>query len=67
MLHEPETVLRQYRLAMLTTKASMSETLARGYLKKLLENGKVVRFLAQKHRDLLSEFQHIIEAASLES
>lgn len=38
--------------------------LARGYLKKLLDNGRVVRFLAQKHKDLLCEFQKIIESES---
>lgn len=42
-------------------------TLARGYLKKLLDNGKVVRFLASKHADLLAEFQKIVEVASLEA
>jgi hypothetical protein len=42
-------------------------TLARSYLKKLLDNGKVVRFLAQRYRELLVEFQGIIESASLEN
>jgi ParB-like chromosome segregation protein Spo0J len=41
-------------------------TLARGYLKKLLDNGKVVRFLAQRHPEILAEFQRIVEAVSLE-
>jgi hypothetical protein len=41
-------------------------TLARGYVKKLLENAKVVKYLAAKHPDLLTEFQRIQEAASLE-
>jgi ParB-like chromosome segregation protein Spo0J len=41
-------------------------TLARGYLKKLLDNGKVVRFLAQRHAEILAEFQRIVEAVSLE-
>lgn len=42
-------------------------TLARGYLKKLLDNGKVVRFLAQKYPEILAEFQRIVEAMSLEA
>jgi hypothetical protein len=42
-------------------------TVVRAYLKRLLDNGKVVRFLAHKHPELLTEFQHIVEAASLES
>jgi hypothetical protein len=41
-------------------------TLARGYLKKLLDNGKVVRFLAQRHPEILAEFQRIVETVSLE-
>jgi ParB-like chromosome segregation protein Spo0J len=32
-------------------------TLARGYIKRVLENGKVVRFLTGSYRDILSEFE----------
>ncbi len=35
--------------------------LAKGYLAKLLANAKVVRFLAQNHREILSEFQKMAE------
>ena len=42
-------------------------TVARGYLKKLLDNGKVVRFLAQKYPEILAEFQRVVEAMSLEA
>jgi hypothetical protein len=42
-------------------------TLVRGYLKRLLDNGKIVRLLANKYPEILAEFQHIVEAASLES
>ena len=41
-------------------------TLARGYLKKVLDNGKVVRFLAARYPEILAEFQRIVEAVSLE-
>ncbi len=41
--------------------------IARGYLKKVLDNGRVVRHLAQKHGELLTEFQRIVESAALES
>jgi hypothetical protein len=34
-------------------------TLAKGYVKKLLQNNKVVRFLTSKHSDILSEFEAI--------
>lgn len=35
--------------------------LAKGYLAKLLGNARVIRYLAQRHQDLLSEFQKIAE------
>jgi len=34
-------------------------TLARGYIKKLLDNARIVRFLTANHRDILSEFESI--------
>jgi hypothetical protein len=34
-------------------------TLARGYVKKLLLNAKVVRFLSSKHSDIFSEFEAV--------
>ena len=36
-------------------------TLARGYIKKLLENAKVVKFLSANYAEILSEFQAIAE------
>jgi hypothetical protein len=35
--------------------------LAKGYLAKLLSNARVIRYLAQRHQDFLSEFQKIAE------
>ena len=32
-------------------------TLARGYVKKLLENAKIVRYLSSHHQDIFSEFE----------
>ncbi|HTR56143.1 MAG TPA: plasmid partitioning protein RepB C-terminal domain-containing protein [Kofleriaceae bacterium] len=46
---------------------SFDLTIARGYLKSLLDNSKVVRYLAQKHKELLAEFQRIVEAAAIEN
>lgn len=37
-----------------------------GYLKSLLDNGKVVQYLAQNYPELLAEFQKIIESRRLE-
>ena len=41
-------------------------TIVQRYLNKLVENTKVVRYLAAKHGDLLTEFKQIQEAVSLE-
>jgi hypothetical protein len=40
-------------------------TLARGYVKKLVDNAKVVRFLNTNHPDIFSEFETIAAAESL--
>lgn len=41
--------------------------LVRGYVAKLLDNARVVRFLSANYADILGEFQKIVEAASLDS
>lgn len=40
-------------------------TLARGYIKKLLENGKVVRYLSANHGEILAEFEAIAAAETV--
>ena len=45
----------------------MNLTLARGYLKKLFDNGKVVRWLAQRQAEVLGELQKVVDANSLEA
>lgn len=45
----------------------MTLTIARGYLRNLLENNKVVRYLAQHHQEFLTEFQRIIESNGLDA
>lgn len=40
-------------------------TLARGYIKKLLENARVVKFLKANHGDILSEFEGIVAADAI--
>ena len=39
-------------------------TLARGYLNRLLSNGKVVRYLSSEYSEILSEFNKILEAST---
>jgi len=40
-------------------------TLARGYIKKLLQNAKVVRFLSSKHSDIYAEFETVTSMEAL--
>lgn len=40
-------------------------TVIRGYVKRLLENAKVVRFISSKHQDLFPEFERIVATESL--
>lgn len=40
-------------------------TLARGYIKKLLENAKIVRFLNRNYREILTEFEGVAATESL--
>jgi ParB/RepB/Spo0J family partition protein len=40
-------------------------TLAKAYVKRLLLNGKVVRFLTSKHSDILSEFEAVVALETL--
>lgn len=42
-------------------------TLVRGYVKALLDNGKVVGYLAKKHGELLAQLQKVVEATALET
>jgi len=66
--HEMHTLEKDFLLMEDTYGRTVLElTLARGYLKKLLDNGRVVRYLAQKHPELLPEFQRIVEATALET
>lgn len=36
-----------------------------GYLRRLLDNARVVRFPSQNHREILTEFQKLVETKSL--
>lgn len=47
-------------------KNFLNLVIVRGYLSKLLDNGRVVRFLSNSHPDLLNGFQQIVESTSLE-
>jgi len=46
-------------------KNVLNLVLTSGYLSKLLNNARIVRFLSKNHSDILSQFQNIVEATSL--
>ena len=46
-------------------KDTLNLVLACGYLSRILENAKAVRYLSSHYPDILSEFQKIIAATSL--
>ena len=65
--HEMKVQEQDFRLLDETyTEHVMALTIARGYLRSLLDNGRVVRFLSQHCHEYLPEFQRILEAVSLE-
>lgn len=47
-------------------KTVLHLVLATAYLRKLLENSAVARFLANRHADILAEFQKLIKSSGLE-
>ena len=47
------------------TENMMSLTLGRGYIKRLLENSRVLRHLREHHGELLAEFETIAAAESV--
>jgi hypothetical protein len=49
------------------SRDTLNLQLARGYLKALLGNGRVARYLGQKHGDLLGQLQKVVEVSSLEA
>jgi len=67
MEHEMRVQEQDFRMLDETyTEHVVALTIARAYIRSLLENGKVVRFLAQNFREFLTEFQRIVESSALE-
>jgi hypothetical protein len=66
MEQEMESLERDMKAVSETyTENMFNLTCARGYIKKLLENAKVVRFLNANHPEIFSEFETIAAAESL--
>ena len=49
------------------SRDTLNLQLARGYLKALLGNARIARYLAQKHGELLAQLQEVVEVSSLEA
>ena len=48
-------------------KNVLNLVLTSGYLSKLLDNARIVRFLSKNYSGILSEFQNITETASMKN
>ncbi len=67
MEREMSNLEGQYKLVEQTYGQDvLNLVLAKGYLTKLLANKLVVRYLKQKQPELLTEFEAIVQAASLD-
>lgn len=68
MEREMEVLGREFRLVEESYgQNTLQLVLAVAYLRKLLENGGIVRYLSQHHGDVLSEFQKLVEAPDLKA
>lgn len=66
MQSEMLSLQNEYRVIEDTLGSSvLNLTVAKGYVTKLMENAKVVRYLAQNYPEILEEFQKITEMQSL--
>lgn len=63
MERESVSLQREFRIAEKSYGADhLDLVLTNGYIAKLLSNARVVRYLAQHHQDILTEFQKLAEA-----
>lgn len=66
MQREMEVLGREFRLIEESYgRNTLNLVLAVAYLRKLLENEGVTRYLAQHHADILAEFQKLVDASDL--
>lgn len=66
MESEMESLQREYRLIEENYgRDVLNLTLARGYLGTLMGNARIVRYLAQHHGDILTQFQKLADMTSL--
>lgn len=66
MEHEMESLGREFRLIEESHgKNTLNLVIVAAYLRKLLENGRVARYLGQHHPEINTEFQKLVESRSL--
>jgi len=66
MEHEMETIVRDFKLIEESHGENvLNLVIVVGYVKRLLENARVVRFLSQACPEILAEFQKLAEAKRL--
>ena len=62
MERESANLEREFKIAEQSYGADhLDLVLAKGYLATLIRNARVVRYLAQHHREILAQFQKIAE------
>lgn len=52
------------KIADILPQNSLDLVIVRSYLSKLLDNGRVVRFLSNNHPDMMDAFQQTVESTS---
>lgn len=66
MEHEMETLGREFKLIEESHGRNvLNLVVVSGYLRRILDNARVVRFLSQSHPEILTEFQKLVEAKNL--
>ena len=66
MERESVSLQREFRIAEKSYGADhLDLVLTNGYIAKLLSNARVVRYLAQHHQDILTEFQKLADAETV--
>ena len=66
MENESSNVEQDYKIAKESYNVDVYHlTLARGYIRKLLDNAKILKFLASNHHEMLVEFQNLAALEAL--
>jgi ParB-like chromosome segregation protein Spo0J len=66
MEHEMESISRDFKLIEESHGRNvLNLVIVVGYLRKLLDNARVVRYLSQSHPEILAEFQKVVDSRKL--